>query len=219
MFQTGFQGDNPLDKKTDKEASICPKCHFRKDLCLCATAPSLESQARFFLLVHPRELNKRSNTGHLIVRCIDKAQYQVWSRVEAPAVLVSLLQSDRYQPYVVFPAQRLSKVQTTIVEQVTATKQAAKPPLFILLEGTWQEAAKIYRQSPYLQSLPVLSLKPQYVSQYGLRRNQKAEGLATVEIAIELLEQLQEPQQAADLQQYYQQFLLHYEAQRSQRPL
>ncbi|BFM15268.1 tRNA-uridine aminocarboxypropyltransferase [Maricurvus nonylphenolicus] len=213
MFQTGVQGEGQgLD---DKEGSRCPKCHFREDLCLCVSAPSLESRACFFLLVHSRELNKRSNTGHLIVRCIDKAQYAVWSRVEEPTALMSLLQSNHYQPYVLFPAQRLSTTQTTVVEQVAAEK----PPLFILLEGTWQEAAKMYRQSPYLQSLPVMSLKPQQTSQYGLRRNQKTEGLATVEIAIELLEQLQEQQQARDLQQYFQQFLLHYEAQRSQRPL
>lgn len=197
------------------QGPCCPKCHFRDDLCLCALIPRVESQAHFFLLVHSRELGKRSNTGQLILNSMATAEYAIWSRVEPPEALLALLADQRYQPYVLFPAQQVSNAEVTVVDKVSNDK----PPVFILLEGTWQEAAKIYRQSPYLQSLPLLSLQPTRSSQYALRRNQKTEGLSTVEIAIELLTQLQESPQAKELQQYYQQFLQRYEAQRSQRPL
>ncbi len=39
-------------------------------------------------------------------------------------------------------------------------------PLFILLDGTWSEARKMFRKSPYLEHLPVLSLAPEQLSRY-----------------------------------------------------
>ncbi len=57
----------------------------------------------------------------------------------------------------------------------------------ILLEGTWQEARKIYNRSPYLKKYRILSINPGYESEYRLRRNQVHAGLSTAEAVIEIL--------------------------------
>jgi DTW domain-containing protein YfiP len=45
-------------------------------------------------------------------------------------------------------------------------------PTYIILDGTWQEAKKIFRQGPdCLRKYPRISLKPSFKSNYKLRRN------------------------------------------------
>jgi DTW domain-containing protein YfiP len=59
----------------------------------------------------------------------------------------------------------------------------AKRPLFVLLDGTWSEARKMFRKSPYLDRLPVLSLRPEQVSSYALRRSRREDHFCTSEVA------------------------------------
>nr|MDT0253699.1 DTW domain-containing protein [Endozoicomonas sp.] len=63
---------------------------------------------------------------------------------------------------------------------------------FIIIDATWQQARKMYRQSPYLQSLNLLSLNPDEPSIYSLRRNRHSQHLCTAEVAAQALEQLGE---------------------------
>lgn len=61
--------------------------------------------------------------------------------------------------------------------------RAGKRPLFVLLDATWTEARKMFRKSPYLDALPVLSLTPAQLSRYRLRRSTRGEHLCTAEVA------------------------------------
>ncbi|MCJ8269954.1 MAG: DTW domain-containing protein, partial [Psychrosphaera sp.] len=57
----------------------------------------------------------------------------------------------------------------------------------IILDGTWQEARKIYNKSDYLKQAKWFSFEQSAASRYNLRRNQVAGGLCTAECAIEVL--------------------------------
>jgi DTW domain-containing protein YfiP len=54
--------------------------------------------------------------------------------------------------------------QTTVQRPDTPVAETDKRPLFILLDGTWAEARKMFGRSPYLDGLPVLSLQPNQIS-------------------------------------------------------
>ncbi|MBM7074478.1 DTW domain-containing protein [Shewanella sp. 202IG2-18] len=56
-----------------------------------------------------------------------------------------------------------------------------------MLDGTWQEAQKIFNKSPYLKELPKVKIETSTESIYQLRRNQRGNGLCTAESVIELL--------------------------------
>lgn len=58
---------------------------------------------------------------------------------------------------------------------------------FLIIDGTWQEANKIYNRSPYLKRFQKFSLPENLQSEYKLRKNQKSSGLSTVESAIKIL--------------------------------
>lgn len=85
-----------------------------------------------------------------------------------------------------------------------------KRPLFVLLDGTWSEARKMFRKSPYLDRLPVLSLQPEQLSRYRLRRSSRDEHLCTSEVAALCLALAGEQRAAGILEAYLDVFTNHY---------
>jgi len=79
-------------------------------------------------------------------------------------------------------------------------------PAFVLLDGTWSQTTKMLHRSPYLQGLPRIAIQPRAPSTYRLRCQRCAQHLSTVEVAIALLEQLEEDTASSILQAYFRVF-------------
>ncbi len=92
-------------------------------------------------------------------------------------------------------------------------------PLFILLDATWSEARKMFRKSPYLDALPVLSLQAGQLSTYRLRRSTNDAHLCTSEVAAACLALAGEPHAAEVLTAYLDVFTGHYLNARQQLPV
>ena len=106
-----------------------------------------------------------------------------------------------------------------VVTQVGSTEPTGKRPLFILLDATWPEARKMFRKSPYLDQLPVLSLQPEQLSRYRLRRSKRDDHLCTAEVASLCLELAGEAHAAQTLDAYLDVFTNHYLNAKHQRPI
>lgn len=136
------------------------------------------------LVMYDVEALKPSNTGWLIADLIADTHAFGWQRTAVDSKLIELLQDPQWQPCVVFPGEYVAPERV-----ITELPQASgKRPLFILLDATWSEARKMFRKSPYLDQLPVLSLQPEQLSRYRLRRSKRDEHLCTAEVAALCLE-------------------------------
>ena len=130
--------------------------------------------------MHSMEPLKPTNTGRLIADCITDTYAFVWSRTSVAPELLELLADPQWQPYVVFPAEYAQNGQP-VVSRIEP--QGGKRPLLIILDATWTQARKMFRKSPWLDGLPVLSLQTEQLSRYRLRRSTREEHLCTVEVA------------------------------------
>lgn len=92
-------------------------------------------------------------------------------------------------------------------------------PLFVLLDATWPEARKMFRKSPYLDKLPVLSLQSEQLSSYKLRRSQRDEHFCTSEVAALCLALAGEVHAAETLAAYLDVFTDHYLKAKQQLPV
>ena len=92
-------------------------------------------------------------------------------------------------------------------------------PLFVLLDATWPEARKMFRKSPYLDHLPVLSLAPEQISRYQLRRSRRDDHFCTSEVAALCLDLAGEALAAQTLEAYLDVFTHHYLRAKNQLPL
>ena len=161
----------------------CQRCLLPLKVCLCETLAPSTAQSRFCLVMFDTEPMKPSNTGRLIADILpDTAAFQ-WSRTAPPQALLDLVASPDYQPMVVFPASYAGDNR-----QVLSAPPSGKPPLFIMLDGTWTEARKMFRKSPYLDALPVISVDLSRVSAYRLREAHADGQYCTAEVAIALLD-------------------------------
>ncbi|MBB2494663.1 tRNA-uridine aminocarboxypropyltransferase [Aquipseudomonas ullengensis] len=167
-------------------APRCPQCRVLGNYCLCAWKPQVEARAGVCLLMYDVEALKPSNTGWLIADLVADTFAFGWKRTEVDPALLALLADPQWQPYVVFPGEYAQRPERVINELPV---EAGKRPLFILLDATWTEARKMFRKSPYLDNLPVLSLQPEQLSRYRLRRSNRDEHLCTAEVAALCLEQ------------------------------
>ena len=130
---------------------------------------------KIYLLTHERELKKPTNTGRIVKECLaDNVEIVVWKRTEPANKIIELI--DRDEIALLYPNNTGNPADND-----------NKYDNFLILDGTWQEARKMYNLSPYLQKASRVSLNIVEPSRYKLRRNQKPEGLSTAECAIELL--------------------------------
>jgi DTW domain-containing protein YfiP len=165
---------------------------------------------------------KPSNTGWLIADVVPDTFAFGWARTEVDPALLALLADPQWQPYVVFPGEFVEPARV-VVEVAEVTEPCAgtaqgKRPLFILLDATWPEARKMFRKSPYLDRFPVLSLQPEQISRYQLRRSRRDDHFCTAEVAGLCLDLAGEPQAAQVLQAYLDVFTHHYLQAKHQLP-
>lgn len=181
----------------------------------------MPTRAAVCLLMADIEPLKPTNTGWLVADLVDDTFAFGWSRTETDPSLLSLLSEPDWDFYVVFPGQYAApeRVVHTVRTQAPGDVGATKRPMFILLDGTWSEARKMFGRSPYLDHLPVLSLEPTRASRYKLRRSRCGDHFCTSEVAARCLDLAGDPIAGKALEAYLDVFTDHYLHARNQVPV
>lgn len=198
--------------------SRAPRCHTCRVIqshCLCKWRPTVNTRSGVCLIMTKKEVFKPSNTGWLIADVVSDNFAFIWSRTETEQALLDLLADPQWQPYLVFPGEYVEPERVTHAVEVDSTKR----PLFILLDATWTEARKIFRKSPYFDGFPILSLLPEKLSRYRLRRSTRSEHLCTAEVASLCLELAGDAAAAGALDAYFDVFSQHYLDAKNQLPM
>jgi DTW domain-containing protein YfiP len=138
---------------------------------------------KIWLLTHSEELKKESGTGKLVKEILtDQCHIIIWARKEPNQDLLALDPLNTAIVYLKSPTSlTLEKEEVCHLQNI------------IILDGTWQQARKMYNQSPYLARFPHYEIQGES-SAYTKRRNQKEAGLCTAEVAIHLLKEANDPQ-------------------------
>lgn len=155
----------------------------------------MADEMKFTLLTHFKEIGKRSNTARVVLDVLGSAARQIrWDRMNPPAGLVGDIEAGGVA--LVFPG--------------TADEEdgnLAGISHFVIIDGTWHEARKIYQRSPYLRKLRRVCLKPAAKSLYNLRKNQKEACLCTAECVIEILRSKGRIEEAEELHERFLAFI------------
>ncbi|WP_371372790.1 tRNA-uridine aminocarboxypropyltransferase [Thalassotalea aquiviva] len=208
----------------------CDTCRVARDYCICDMVRQSPCNSAFLLLMYDNEVLKPSNTGRLIADVIPDTHACIWQRTDMEPTLKALLESEKYQPYLVFPKDYAGEHQTVIEQKPEPVD--GKKPLFILIDSTWRQAKKILRKSPYLLDLPMLSipssvlandsvavdcdvqqqLKHQnFDSKYQVRKAPKEGQFATAEVAAKVLALCEEKTAAQHLDLWFEVFAYRYQ--------
>ena len=199
----------------------CAGCRLVLSHCLCALRPAVPTRAGVCLVMADIEPLKPSNTGWLIADVVASTFAFGWARTAVDPALLALLADPQWQPYLMFPGECVAaeRLATSLPPIASSDARAGKRPLFVLLDATWPEARKMFRKSPYLDQLPVLSLQAEQLSRYRLRRSQREDHFCTSEVAALCLELAGETHAAQTLEAYLDVFTNHYLLAKQQLPV
>ena len=229
----------PFRARGGQHGECCAGCRLVPSHCICTLRPTVPTRAGVCLLMADIEPLKPSNTGWLIADVVADTYAFGWARTVVDPALLALLADPQWQPYVVFPGEFVApqRVVTRLLpdpapqrgnadgaaqtngDQHDPPEALPKRPLFVLLDATWPEARKMFRKSPYLNHLPVLSLQSEQLSRYRLRRSTRDDHFCTSEVAALCLELAGEPHAAQTLEAYLDVFTNRYLQAKCQLPV
>lgn len=146
---------------------------------------------KIWLLTHSEELKKPSGTGKIVKDTLEnECEIIVWSRVNSSEAILALSVNNTLLVYPCENEQQRSLIGLTpTIDNI------------IIIDGTWQQAKKIYNQSPYLKAFSHYEIQG-VKSLYKKRRNQKNIGLCTAEVAIHLLTERKHPAASSLLEKF-----------------
>lgn len=198
----------------------CRICRLRKLACFCDSWPNLNSNLVLNIVEHGEELKKDSNTALLLWKALPDSLMQIWQRKEA--IFDDDVCSERDSeslPVLLMPARMANAYRG---EEGRSHPMLHESELlgraFVLLDGSWQQARKMYRQSLELQCLPCYELTPDEkfpLKDFKLRRNQQTEGFCSAQAIALLLWRMGDETGARALLAAYEQFSQHVMASRS----
>ena len=160
----------------------CALCLLPLTGCICAERPAPVLGSAFCFIMYWGEAFKPSNTGRLIADVIHDNHAFLWERTKVDPALLELLADPQYTPVIVFPHQYAEPERCIDTLADIKTDTSDKTPLYIMLDGTWREAKKMFK-SPYLAQIPVLGIEPEHGSLYQLREAAHKHQLCTAEVA------------------------------------
>lgn len=194
-------------KRLTRLYESCNECGLPVLTCICKIVSPINTKAKFWIIASKRELYRPSSTGRLL-KLINPNSTEIflWERTHPSPKLLENIANHRGKTYLVFPAESeelAAKTVNKVEEGVVA---------FILIDGTWKEARRIFRKSDYLKDLPLVSLKPACESKFSLRRGSVEGTLCTIEAAMEILKLTDEIEQEQIMGEYFNVFLKYFKA-------
>lgn len=186
----------------------CIACRLPSARCVCGQIEQVELPFIINICCHSNEWQRHDNTGQWAflssqdihrIRWHRKPEliYPKCSATEFSAAEFSTNSDEQAGHYLLFPSDDAINLKQVIAAAATDTH--AIKALWII-DGTWQEAKKMLRQSPWLKALPKVSIQATegeaLESHFKLRKNQQ--GLCTFE-AIEAAIKFQAPLTAQSL--------------------
>ncbi|TDO96461.1 DTW domain-containing protein [Marinomonas balearica] len=151
---------------------------------------------KFWLLTHSEEFKKENSTGNLSALILDHCCEQIlWERKSPSSKITDLLVETTL---LIYPNQSVicDEEKTVLLAEYTD---------IVILDGTWQQAKKMYNHSPYLQNFRHHAIEGEK-SQFKRRRNQLDGGLCTAEVIVHLLKQNLDLNNAQRLESEFERF-------------
>ena len=189
----------------------CQTCLMPLKACICAVRPAPLHCSAFCFILYWGEAFKPTNTGRLVADVIHDNHAFLWDRTRPDPALLALLSDPQYAPILVFPTQYAEPERCIESPAQLPAIAAGKTPLYVMLDGTWREAKKMFR-SAYLAPLPVLGLNPEEGSRYQLREAVHKHQLCTAEVAAMVLALGGDAPAATALGDYFEVFRRNYVA-------
>lgn len=157
-----------------KQSERCDRCRMHQERCFCHLIIERDLQTRLVLVMHAREVRKTTATGPLALSVLKNSELHVHGQRELPLDLSHLFEGGR-RVLVLFPSEGAKSLLEV------AKDRDPRPVTLVVPDGNWRQAARVPKRVAGLDRAEAVTLPSGEGTRWGLRRETKAEGLATFE--------------------------------------
>lgn len=155
-------------------AGRCAVCEAPPTRCFCHAIPRLDLRTRICLVIHHRELARRSNTGLLALRALANSELRVRGERRETLDLTDLL-TPTYRTFLFYPSEDAQELERELV------LREPTPIQLIVPDGTWRQARKLYTRHRELREVPRLMVGAPREPPLQLRAQSRPERMATLQ--------------------------------------
>lgn len=166
----------------------CPRCHTHPKVCICADVRPIQTDVRLLIFQHPSEVHRPSATARLVTLAVPSARIFLKDDVKDELALRAILEEPGPRPFLVFPEP--GSPEAGDLREAGAWENGP-PPTFLMLDGSWRQVRRMRTRKRFLSALPTVTLRPETVSNYRIRRQSHEGNLSTVEAAALLLSRVE----------------------------
>jgi DTW domain-containing protein YfiP len=163
-----------------KITQLCPVCSSSPAVCVCDALPRIWVRTRIALIIHHRELSRRSNTGLLAARALRNSEVRIRGEGVEALNLADLI-TPAYRSFLFFPARDALELNRELLAR------DSRPVQLVVPDGTWRQARKILSRHPELAALPTVKLRAPEKKVFQLRAQSSPERMATLQAVAQAL--------------------------------
>jgi len=152
-----------------KRAS-CQQCLRPKSVCYCHTVMKVSNHWPVSILQHPQESKHAIGTARIAELSLSHCQLEVGERLDTGRTVLELPQT-----VLIYPGDDAAELDSLV---------GSSPKTLLFLDASWRKSHRMLMESPELQSLPKISLRPDQVSRYRIRKSSTTDSLSTLEAIV-----------------------------------
>lgn len=169
-----------------KRSERCQRCRMHVHLCVCPSIPRYALDTRIVLVMHRREHIKTTATGPLALEALPNSELRIHGHRDRPLDFCDLNIPER-RTLLLYPGDDVPILSRSFLDQ------DSRPVTLVVPDGTWRQAARMGRRLPGLEHAEMVRLPEGPQTQWGIRREPHAEGLATFEAIARALGIIESP--------------------------
>lgn len=155
----------------------CYRCDKPKSMCLCARLTPVDNTVGIHVLQHPAERRHAIGTTRIVQLGLAKVAVHLMEQREGSAAT---------KP-VVFPPGTGLLYPSPEAQELDDLPADERPKHLVVIDGTWAQAHRLYRDNPWVAALPQYRLSLDAESRYRIRKEPRFECVSTVEAVVAAL--------------------------------
>ena len=171
-----------MPNHTDRETRPhCYRCDKPASMCICARIEAVGNTVGVHVLQHPRERRHPLGTARLLRLGLEDVSIHVLSVSEKSAESEPV--ALPVDAGLLYPADDARDLATLTPDE--------RPSHLVVIDGTWTQAHRLYRDNPWIHELPRYRLPEGEPSRYRIRKEPALACLSTIESVVASLRILQ----------------------------
>ena len=179
-----------------KRSERCRRCRMLEHLCICKSIPRYPLETRIVLVMHRREYTKTTATGPLALEVLPNSELRIHGHQDCPLDFTDLNIPER-RTLLLYPGNYVPILNRNFLDR---DKRAVT---LVVPDGNWRQAAKMGKRLPGLEQAEMVRLPEGPPTEWGLRKEHHAEGLATFEAIARALGIIESPSVQAAMEELF----------------